>query len=315
MAKRLIWVLVVLMLLARTPRAFAMSELILVTRDNQAKVGVQFSLSAEQVSETAVIFRMEIPRKGKLKELRRVNLDIGDYKPGVGSSPTVSANLETTEGRGGSLIVSFQLSPQMAEQGSILLGPLTPLTPTTEYYSVELKSYITDGPGFLRSNKKAAVQWGPASDGFQLGARISGEKSVFKPGDTITFETHVRNLSGKDAQLSVGNYWKVNYQIEVQTADGKPVYVRRDAQNQPTEVAGYIEESFPNGLEQPVSKAVLQIGYGRNGTELARMGSTEAWVETVPLRPGRYRIRVVSRGVLSMCKPEPASGWIPMEVR
>ena len=145
MAKKSVWVLLALLALAPLPNASAMSELISVTKATQAKVGVRFTLSAVRVSETAVLVRMEIPKEGKLKNIKRISLDIGTYPPGVMTSPQVSADLETTSGKNGALIVSFQLSPEMAEKCSLRLSPLDPAVPMSyEYYSVELKGYVTD---------------------------------------------------------------------------------------------------------------------------------------------------------------------------
>ncbi len=144
MAKKFVWVLIALMLLARMPQAFALSELITVTKTTQAKLGAKFTLSAVRVSDTAVLVRMEIPKEGKLRDLKRVTMDIGTYSPGVSSSPQVSADLETTPGKNGSLVVTFQLSPELVDKCSIRLGPLAPAIPMSYvYYAVELKGYIT----------------------------------------------------------------------------------------------------------------------------------------------------------------------------
>jgi hypothetical protein len=93
MKKMLASGLIVLALLVGLPKAFALSELILVTKANQAKLGVQFTLSAIKVSDTAVMVEMEIPKQSKLKDLKKVTMDIGDYKAGVLTSPMVSASL------------------------------------------------------------------------------------------------------------------------------------------------------------------------------------------------------------------------------
>ncbi len=318
MARKLIWALIVLMMCASIPHAFAMSELINVTKETQAKLGVAFTLSAVRVSETAVLVRMEIPKQGKLKHLKRVTMDIGTYLPGVGSSPQVSADLATTPGNNGSLMVSFQLSPEMADKCSILLGPLDPAVPmSSEYYSVELKGYVMNSKAAqnLEQNGDKPIQWGRAEAGFQLGARIVHGHSIFKPGETITFQTYGRNLSGKDVSLSVGNYWKVNYKIQVQTIDGKPVYMERVRRNQATEVTGYRLEPFNQGAEQQISEARLKISREPQNQEPASMGDEDAWVENVPLKPGQYRVRIVSWGVFGPRKAEPASGWIPLEVK
>ena len=144
MTKRFICVLITLMVLTCLPRAFAMGELIMITKANQAQKGVEFTLSAVRVSDASVLVNMEIPRKGKLKHLKRVTMDIGIYLPGVSTSPLVSADLETKLGKNDSLVVSFQVSPEMADKCSIRLGPLEPVEPMNyAHYNVELKGYIT----------------------------------------------------------------------------------------------------------------------------------------------------------------------------
>jgi hypothetical protein len=318
MANKFVWVLIALMSFADIPHTRAMGTLVTVTKETQAKLGVEFTLSAVRVSDTAVLVRMEIPKTGKLKELQRVTLDIGSDRPGVPASPLVSADLQTAPGKHGSLVVSFQLSPEMANQCSIRLGPLAPAIPMSyEYYSVELKGYVTDNKSAQNRHQDADVpiQWGEASEGFQLGAREVHGPSNFKIGDTVRFQAFGRNLTGRDVDLSVGNYWKVNCKVQVQTLDGKPVYMERDQRNQATEVAGYRLEPFVRGAVLQISDAALKISDASRKQEPARMGDEDAWVEAVPLKPGRYRVRIVSWRVFGPLNSEPASGWIPIEVR
>jgi hypothetical protein len=136
--------LIVFALLAGLPRAFAIGHLILVTKENQASLGVKFTLTALKVSDTAVSVDMEIPKQSKLKDLKKVTMDIGDYKAGVATSPMVLVNLETKPGKDGSIMVSFQLSPEMVDKCSILLGPVEPAPPGSyAVYSVYVKSYVT----------------------------------------------------------------------------------------------------------------------------------------------------------------------------
>ena len=179
--------------------AKAMSSLILVTKQNQAEVGVKFQLSAERVSDTSVIVKMQVPRAGTLKELKRVSMDIGDYKPGISTSPMLYADLQTTQGKDGSLTVSFQLSPQMAEKCSILLGPLTPAKPTREYYSVSLQSFVTTklaGSTFQKSSKDVIGQ-SAVHAGLQMGTQIVNGHATVKPNEATHVNAFARNLSRK----------------------------------------------------------------------------------------------------------------------
>ena len=160
------------------------------------------------------------------------------------------------------------------------------------------------------------VQWGEKVRGFQLGARLVKEGSVFKAGDTIEFQAFGRNLSGKDISLTIGNYWKVNYKVQVQTLDGRSIYMERDGRNQEMLLAGYRAELLVDGVTQEISKATLKIA---RQPQTHRPDQTipdpDAWVELVPLKPGRYRVRLLSWGVFGDRKSESASGWIPIEVK
>ena len=122
--------------------------IIKVTKQTQAKEGLNFTLVANRVSPEAVLVSMEIPREGKLKDMSRVTLSIRPLLPPsrsgpVSYSPLVSAPLLTTESKKGVWSVSFQLASELAERCSIDL-----LIPKGSreyfYYAVELKEYITD---------------------------------------------------------------------------------------------------------------------------------------------------------------------------
>ncbi len=134
MKKRLVGLLVVAAMSACVPRAFALSAGFTVTKATQVEQGLDFTLSAVRASETAVLVRMEIPREGKLKDLKSVKMRIG-------AEPLVWADLQTTAGKDGALVVGFQLAPALADKCSIDL-----MTTSLDgvYYSIELKGYITD---------------------------------------------------------------------------------------------------------------------------------------------------------------------------
>lgn len=122
--------------------------IIKVTKQTQAKEGLNFTLVANRVSPEAVLVSMEIPREGKLKDVRSVTMNIRPILPPsqsrpVSHSPLVYATLQTTETKKGVWSVSFQLASDLAERCSVdLLIPKG----LREYfhYAVELKEYITD---------------------------------------------------------------------------------------------------------------------------------------------------------------------------
>ena len=100
-------------------------------------MGLNYTLIAERVDAEAVLVQIEIPREGKLKNLRSVSMRIGPERP------LVAATLQTTPGKNGSWVVSFQLSPDLADKCSIdLIDPSSGRTYVV--YAVELKGYITD---------------------------------------------------------------------------------------------------------------------------------------------------------------------------
>jgi len=172
------------------------------------------------------------------------------------------------------------------------------------------------GPNAAIPPAEKPVEWGEIANGFQLGARIPQATWACHIGDVIKFEPFGRNLSGKDISLSVGNYWKVNYKIQVQTLDGKPVYMERDRHNQAMLVAGYRLESFTNGAAKQISEAYLKITRpSATQATVATYGDEDTMVEAIPLKPGHYRVRLVSWSLFGPHSLDPASGWIPIEVK
>lgn len=137
MAKKFVWIMTMFLACACLQVAFALGSVVEVTKQNQAKIGLNFTLTAERVDAEAVLVRMEIPRKGKLQNLRSVSMRIG---PG---RPLVSATLQTTPGKNGEWVVTFQVAPEMANKCSVdLIVPATARSYTV--YAVELKGYVTD---------------------------------------------------------------------------------------------------------------------------------------------------------------------------
>jgi hypothetical protein len=136
MGKSLIGLAVVAMLCGWVQSALAMGSVVLVTKENQGKLGLNFALVADRVDSEAVLVRMEIPRDGKLKNVRSVSMRIG---PG---RPIVAATLQTTAGKSGAWMVMFQVSPELAEKCSVDL--VVPSSDPMSYlvYAVELKGYV-----------------------------------------------------------------------------------------------------------------------------------------------------------------------------
>lgn len=139
MSRKYVWATFMLMLCACVQQASATGDLIDVTKKTQAKVGIDYKLVAERVDSQAVLVTMEIPLNGKLKGLRSVSMSIGKGRP------QVAARLFTEHADNGSLIVRFQVSPEMANKCYVNLT--TPGDPPKGMsylvYAVELKGYVT----------------------------------------------------------------------------------------------------------------------------------------------------------------------------
>ncbi|MCX6381886.1 MAG: hypothetical protein NT023_20820 [Armatimonadetes bacterium] len=137
MVKKFVWVAFTLVFCACLQHAFAMGELMIVTKETQAKLGLKYTLVADRVDDEAVLVSIEIPRKGKLKTLRSVSMRIGNGRP------KVSAVLQTTAGKSGAWTAAFQVSPDLAESCYIDLIVPSPQS-GMEYvvYAVELKGYV-----------------------------------------------------------------------------------------------------------------------------------------------------------------------------
>lgn len=145
MTRKFTWVTVLLLLCVCVQQAFAEGALIRVTKENQARLGLRYTLSAERVSPEVVLVQMEIPREGKLKKLRGVSMSIGKTKALDNGSPILAAPLQTRPGKDGAWVVSFQLASDLADRCSVDLNvPEDASGVSYEIYGVEIKGYITD---------------------------------------------------------------------------------------------------------------------------------------------------------------------------
>jgi hypothetical protein len=138
MLKKYLCIFLVMILCACVNRSLAMGEVMEVTKENQAKLGLVFTLTADRLSPKVVLVSMEIPRSGKLKEITGVNLTIGHN-----GSPALEAALRTRPGKDGAWAVNFQLSAALADECSIDLT-VPQQSETYLIYSVALKGYVKD---------------------------------------------------------------------------------------------------------------------------------------------------------------------------
>lgn len=140
MIKKLLIVTIMLMLGVCARQTLAMGSVKEVTKENQIKLELNFTIIAERVSDDVVLVSMEIPRKGKLKRVRSVSLSIG------GGVLSLAATLETSTGKNGARAVAFQLSNELANKCRIHLIVPDGLRVSRTYgiYAIELKGYVKD---------------------------------------------------------------------------------------------------------------------------------------------------------------------------
>ena len=119
----------------------ALGVFTVVTRETQEKEGLVYTLSAVRVSPDVVMVNLEIPNQGKLRDIKRIGLQIG----GGNGSPELYASLNTTSDKKDTWAVSFQLSPALANKTDLWLGPTLLSRPMlSHHYAVQLKGYIME---------------------------------------------------------------------------------------------------------------------------------------------------------------------------
>lgn len=106
----------------------------LVTQETQAKLGLNFSLSAVKESKEAILVRLVAPRKGKLQSLTHVRLSIRDGHKILLLSP-LEAKVE-----GDSVVTGFQISPDLIDRSYIELVTETGRSET--FFMVKIKDYV-----------------------------------------------------------------------------------------------------------------------------------------------------------------------------
>ena len=119
----------------------ALGVFTVVTKETQAKEGLVYTLSAVRVSNEVVMVELEIPNEGKLRDIKRVALELG----GGNGSPELYVPLNTASEKKDTWAVSFQLSPAFANKASLWLGPTLLSRPTlSHHYALQLSTYLTE---------------------------------------------------------------------------------------------------------------------------------------------------------------------------
>lgn len=123
-------------------RVFAMIVVQPVTKDTQAKDGLDFSLSAVPESGTVWV-QLEVPRKGKLATLSLVQIEVKDKH----GKEILLAPVATSDEKG-TTKAQFRLASEQAARCNIILVTEASTPPAPAFavnYSVSLKGYIDKG--------------------------------------------------------------------------------------------------------------------------------------------------------------------------
>lgn len=121
-------------------RAFAVIVVQPVTKDTQAKVGLDFNLSVVPESGTVWV-QLEVPRKGKLATLSLVQIEVKNRQgKEILLAPVATSNEK------GTTKAHFRLAPEQAARCNIILVTEASTPPAPAFavnYSISLKGYIS----------------------------------------------------------------------------------------------------------------------------------------------------------------------------
>ncbi len=148
-----------------------------VNRETQAKLGLEFTLTAE-LKEGAMYVKIEAPRKGRLATLSMVQIDVKD----ADGKEVLAAPVATTDVKG-VMHAQFRLAPQLAARCTIILETEASMSNERDFavnYLIALKGYLeppafSDPPGVVPlegkpEKPKAAAT--PLQDGW---AKLKGQ--------------------------------------------------------------------------------------------------------------------------------------------
>lgn len=138
MQQRLTGMMAVVMLFAWMQSAFSMTQGIIVTATTQYDQGLDFTLTTTPERDATVIVRMEIPQKGKLKNLAALQMELNDDKGTLLVAPLAPTT------HNGVVSVSFQIARKLVAQCAINLFPERNQDDPrySIFYAVRLKSYV-----------------------------------------------------------------------------------------------------------------------------------------------------------------------------
>lgn len=140
MKRKLIPLLALLLLAGSAGTAFALIVVQPVTKDTQAKEGLDFTLSAASESGTVWV-KLAAPRKGKLATLSLVQLEVKDAQ----GKEVLLAPVATTD-ENEVIHAHFRITPEHAKWCNVILvteQSKPPAPAFARHYSIAVKSYIT----------------------------------------------------------------------------------------------------------------------------------------------------------------------------
>jgi hypothetical protein len=132
-------VLPVLLVLATPLVALGSVRTIVVTKDNQQKEGVEFTLTTEKHPDPTldtVFVKVVLSKQGKLERLDEVLLQIKD-----GDALTLRVPLSLRQEKG-SWVGTFHMAPAQARKCVLRLVCPSPVRTTVVSYDVQLGTYI-----------------------------------------------------------------------------------------------------------------------------------------------------------------------------
>lgn len=132
-------VLFMLALLAVTPAARGSVTTVVVTKDNQQKQGVDFTLTAEQHPDPTldtVYVRLRLAKKGKLERLGEVVLQVKD-----GNRLALRVPVELKPD-GDGWVAAFHMDPAQVRRAELRLTCPSPVPTAVTTYDIRLDTYL-----------------------------------------------------------------------------------------------------------------------------------------------------------------------------
>jgi hypothetical protein len=132
-------VVLVLALLAAAPHASGSVTTVVVTKNNQSKAEVEFTLTVEKHTDPTldtVFVKLVVAKKGKLEQLNEVVLQVKD-----GDALVLRVPLSLKQEKD-SWVGTFHISPAQARRCEIRLVCPSPVPTSVTSYDIQLGTYL-----------------------------------------------------------------------------------------------------------------------------------------------------------------------------